>query len=120
MVWQDKGDFLLVKADRHKKSKKNTYISFEVFRLREKGVPVESIELTDTIIDFKWELKGGKRFAVIHGATATATRTTVTFYSCETKTLKTLGTFLSIGLFFYLSPLRPSTLLSLVLTLCPR
>lgn len=91
MLWQDKGDFLLVKADRHKKSKKNTYISFEVFRLREKGVPVESIELTDTIIDFKWELKGGKRFAVIHGATTTATRTSVSFYSCESKSLKKIG-----------------------------
>ena len=42
MKWQDKGDFLAVKADRHRKSKKQTYTSFEFFRIRDKGVPVET------------------------------------------------------------------------------
>jgi translation initiation factor 3 subunit B len=41
LYWQDKGDFLAVKADRHKKNKNQKFTSFELFRVREKNCPTE-------------------------------------------------------------------------------
>ena len=43
--WQSNGDFLCVKVDRHTKTKKTLFCNLEVFRLREKGLPVESIDI---------------------------------------------------------------------------
>uniref|UniRef100_A0A7S1YDB3 Eukaryotic translation initiation factor 3 subunit B n=2 Tax=Sexangularia sp. CB-2014 TaxID=1486929 RepID=A0A7S1YDB3_9EUKA len=64
--WQSAGDFLAVNLYRHTKSKKRTFNSFEVFRLRDKGTPVEQFELKDEVIDCAWE-PAGKLFAVCHG-----------------------------------------------------
>lgn len=63
--WQSKGDFLCVKVSRSKKPPKVTSTNFEIFRLREKDVPVEVVEMTDPITAFSWEPKGD-RFAIIH------------------------------------------------------
>jgi translation initiation factor 3 subunit B len=40
--------------------------NFEIFRLRQKNVPVEVLEIEDNIVAFAWE-PVGSRFAIIHG-----------------------------------------------------
>ncbi|KAG0253123.1 Translation initiation factor 3 subunit b [Mortierella polycephala] len=62
--WQSQGDFLCVKVDRHAKNKKITYSNLEIFRVREKDIPVEVVEVKESILAFAWEPKG-ERFAVI-------------------------------------------------------
>ena len=64
MHWQSNGDFLCVKIDRHTKTKKSTFANLEIFRVREKDIPVEVIEVKDTVIAFAWEPKG-ERFTII-------------------------------------------------------
>ncbi|CAH2036264.1 unnamed protein product, partial [Thlaspi arvense] len=84
MYWQSNGDYLAVKVDRYgSKSKKSTHSGFELFRIKEKDIPVEVLELdskNDEIIDFSWE-PNGHRFAVIHGDLP---RPDVSFYSMKT------------------------------------
>ena len=46
MHWQKSGDFLCVKVDKHSKSKKTLNSAFELFRLRDKGVPIEVQEFS--------------------------------------------------------------------------
>ena len=92
MHWQGAGDYLCVKVDRHTKTKKSTYTNFELFRMRSKNIPVEVLELKDTIMAFAWE-PNGHRFAVIH-TTSSNQRPDVTFYEMRpdggVRTLKTL------------------------------
>jgi len=74
MHWQKSGDFLCVKVDRYSKVKKEKhdtkysglYYNFEIFHMREKQIPVDSVELKEPIIAFAWEPVGSK-FAIIHG-----------------------------------------------------
>ncbi|KAG2244272.1 hypothetical protein Bca52824_093869 [Brassica carinata] len=84
MYWQSNGDYLAVKVDRYgSKSKKSIESGFEIFRVKEKDIPVEVLELDnkkDKIIEFAWEPKG-QRFAVIHGDLP---RPDVSFYSMQT------------------------------------
>lgn len=65
--WQNQGDYLCVKVDRHArkaKSKKATFCNLELFRLREKDYPVEVIEHKDYVPTFAWE-PNGQRFAIV-------------------------------------------------------
>ncbi|RUS14352.1 hypothetical protein BC937DRAFT_93938 [Endogone sp. FLAS-F59071] len=112
--WQSQGAYLAVKVDRHTKTKKSTFTNLEVFRIGEKDIPVETIEVKEPVIAFAWE-PAGERFAVITtadpgagqpapgaaaGASAQAPqtlRTNVTFYYLDTsksvaafKAMKTL------------------------------
>ncbi|CAN1282903.1 Eukaryotic translation initiation factor 3 subunit B [Linum perenne] len=83
MYWQSAGDYLAVQVDRYTKTKKSTYTGFELFRIKERDIPIEVLELenkNDKIIDFAWEPKG-HRFAVIHGD---GPRPDVSFYSMKT------------------------------------
>ncbi|PCH40766.1 translation initiation factor eIF-3b [Wolfiporia cocos MD-104 SS10] len=64
LFWQNQGDFLCVKVDRHTKTKKSIFCNLEIFRIREKDFPVEVVELKDTVTDFSWEPRG-ERFALI-------------------------------------------------------
>ncbi|KAG9292843.1 hypothetical protein G9A89_016205 [Geosiphon pyriformis] len=91
MHWQSNGDFLCVKVDRHTKTKKSTFANLEIFRIREKDIPVEVIEIKDTVIAFAWEPKG-ERFAIIttndpnNGQSTQGNvtlRTSVSFYYLE-------------------------------------
>ncbi|CAG8584432.1 12714_t:CDS:2 [Funneliformis mosseae] len=88
MHWQSNGDFLCVKIDRHTKTKKSTFANLEIFRVREKDIPVEVIEVKDTVIAFAWEPKG-ERFAIIttndpnYGQSTQGVRTNVSFYYLE-------------------------------------
>jgi len=65
MIWQSEGDFLclvITKFSKSNKGKKGS--SVEIFRIREKNIPVETVELKDLVKGFFWETRG-KRFALI-------------------------------------------------------
>ncbi|XKL67161.1 hypothetical protein PGB90_010581 [Kerria lacca] len=72
--WQKNGDYLCVKVDRYAKSKKEKgevkysgmHYNFEIFHMREKNIPVDIIEIKESIHAFAWEPVGSK-FAVVHG-----------------------------------------------------
>jgi len=89
MHWQSDGKFLCVKVDRHTKTKKSTFVNFELFRVHEKDIPIELMEAKDPVHAFAWEPKGD-RFAIIHGENAN--RPDVSFYSLAEKQLRKLKT----------------------------
>jgi len=68
----------VVKIDK-KLGKKTTYTSFELYRMREKDIPTESLEIKEAVVAFAWEPKG-HRFAIIHG---TGARHDVSFYTMQ-------------------------------------
>ncbi|KAI5897565.1 translation initiation factor eIF-3b [Schizophyllum commune H4-8] len=103
LYWQNQGDFLCVKVDRHTKTKKSIFCNLEIFRVREKDYPVEVVELKDTVTDFSWEPKG-ERFAIIstsdpnlgNPGPGVTIKTDVSFYQLDRtkndfKLLKTLS-----------------------------
>ncbi|KAI3742980.1 hypothetical protein L1987_60681 [Smallanthus sonchifolius] len=82
MYWQSNGEYLAVKVYRYTKTKKSTYTNFELFRIKERDIPIEVFELdnkNDKVISFAWEPKG-HRFAVIHGDNP---RPDVSYYSVK-------------------------------------
>ncbi|KAH9927290.1 translation initiation factor eIF-3b [Fomitopsis serialis] len=102
--WQNQGDFLCVKVDRHTKTKKSIFCNLEIFRVREKDFPVEVVELKDAVTDFSWEPRG-ERFALISSndpnlanpAPGVTIKTDVSFYQLvrgkgDFKLLRTLST----------------------------
>ncbi|XP_067673505.1 eukaryotic translation initiation factor 3 subunit B-like [Haliotis asinina] len=86
MHWQKNGDFLCVKVDRYSKARKvddkdqvkysGIYYNFELFRIREKQIPVDKVEQKEIVHAFAWEPNGNK-FAFIHGESP---RISVSFY----------------------------------------
>jgi translation initiation factor 3 subunit B len=97
--WQSDASYLCVKVDRHSKSKKSLATSLEIFRVREKGVPVEVVDsIKETVVNFAWEPKGD-RFVIITTAepvagVAVPPKTTVSFYCPEkVKGGATVGNF---------------------------
>uniref|UniRef100_T1IVX1 Eukaryotic translation initiation factor 3 subunit B n=1 Tax=Strigamia maritima TaxID=126957 RepID=T1IVX1_STRMM len=74
MHWQKSGDYLCVKVDRYSKVRKEKndikysgmYCNFEIFHMREKQIPVDSVELKEIIVAFAWEPIGNK-CCIIHG-----------------------------------------------------
>lgn len=86
--WQSDGDYLCVKVDRHSKSKKSLATNLEIFRIREKNIPVEVVDsLKDTVINFAWEPKGDRFVLITAGeipaATAVPPKTAVSFFCPE-------------------------------------
>lgn len=89
MHWQKNGDYLCVKVDRYSKSKKveetgqmkysGIYYNFELFRIREKQIPVDKVECKENVMAFAWEPTGNK-FAFIHGESP---RISVSFYNIK-------------------------------------
>lgn len=87
--WQKSGDYLCVKVDRFVKSKKDKkdadvkflgmFYNFEIFHMREKDIPVDSVEIKEMIQAFAWEPVGYK-FAIIHGESSNAN---VSFYEAK-------------------------------------
>lgn len=94
MFWQNAGDFLCVQVERYRKMNiikeddkesprySGTYYNFELFRIREKQIPVDSLEIKDqnaviNCYSFGWE-PNGQRFAIIYGESPS--RTTGAFY----------------------------------------
>lgn len=89
MHWQKNGDYLCVKVDRYSKLRKDQegpqkyagmYYNFEVFHMRGKQIPVDSVEIKENVQAFAWEPRGHK-FAIIHGE---ATGLNVSFYEVKT------------------------------------
>lgn len=84
MHWQKCGDYLCVKVERYTKAKREKnevkysgiYYSFEIFHMREKGIPVDSVEIKENILAFEWEPVDNK-FAIISGESPNIS---VTFY----------------------------------------
>jgi translation initiation factor 3 subunit B len=64
MYWQSEGDFLCLLVEKKNKSKKTVATNLEIFCLREKNIPVDIVEVRDTVKHFSWET-GGNRFAII-------------------------------------------------------
>ncbi|XP_038067508.1 eukaryotic translation initiation factor 3 subunit B-like [Patiria miniata] len=80
--WQKQGDYLGVKVDRYtNKNKKVSIWNFELFRIREKQIPVDQVELKETITAFAWE-PTGSRFCCLHGE---APRISASFYKIHEK-----------------------------------
>lgn len=96
--WQSDAAYLCVKVDRHSKSKKSQATTLEIFRVKEKGVPVEVVDtIKDTVINFAWEPKGD-RFVIITttepvGATAVPPKTSVSFFCPEKAKGNAVGNF---------------------------
>lgn len=96
--WQNEGKYLCVKVDRHTKTnKKSTFTNLEFFRVAEKNIPVEVVEIKEMVINFAWEPKGD-RFVlitsgeVVAGAAVATPKTAVSFY-CPEKTKSGVGKF---------------------------
>lgn len=85
--WQDTGDYLCVRIAR-RKTKKTIIHNFEIFRMRQKNIPVEVLELQDNIIKFAFEPRG-HRFAILHG---NAAKPSVSFHKLKKKTLELIKT----------------------------
>ncbi|CAB4054131.1 EIF3B [Lepeophtheirus salmonis] len=73
MHWQKSGDYLCVMVDRYSKLRKEKghkyagiYYNFEIFHMREKQIPVDGIEIKETVSAVAWEPVGDK-LAIIHG-----------------------------------------------------
>ncbi|KAF4555274.1 Eukaryotic translation initiation factor 3 subunit B [Elsinoe fawcettii] len=97
--WQSEAAYVCVKVDRHSKSKKSLATNLEIFRVKEKGVPVEVIDtIKDTVINFAWEPKGD-RFVlitageVVQGAAVAAPKTAVSFFCPEKSKTNVVGNF---------------------------
>jgi translation initiation factor 3 subunit B len=100
MFWQNNGDFLCVRVERYKKANivkeddKDTtrysglYYNFEFFRIREKQIPVDSLEIKESCYAFAWE-PNGQKFAIISGEAAS--RTTASFYRIVNATASMAG-----------------------------
>ncbi|RDD37506.1 Eukaryotic translation initiation factor 3 subunit B [Trichoplax sp. H2] len=76
MFWQSKGDYLCVQVSRMNKNKKISFCNFEIFHVRQKLIPVDNIELRDTVVDCGIE-PGGSKLVVIHGE---GVRSSASFY----------------------------------------
>lgn len=87
--WQKSGDYLCIKVDRYSKIRKDKKefdlrflgISYnlELFHMREKDIPTDSVEIKEMIMAFAWEPIGHK-FAIIHGEQNNAN---VSFYEVK-------------------------------------
>jgi translation initiation factor 3 subunit B len=95
MHWQKTGDYLCVKVDRYSKMMRREkdeikyaglYYNFEIFHMREKQIPVDSVEIKENVHAFAWEPIGTK-FAVIHGE---AQNLSVSFFGVKTGHTPTL------------------------------
>lgn len=90
MHWQDNGELLCVKVDRHTKSKKTFFSNLEFFRVTEKAIPVEKLELKDVCINFAWEPKTDQFVTISRlddgNNNPAIPKNTISFYSSEPAT----------------------------------
>merc|ERR1740121_2870114 len=65
MYWQSEGDYLCLLVTKLVGKMKNQGVTnLEIFRIREKNVPVDGVEIKDKVEGFFWETKGN-RFGVL-------------------------------------------------------
>lgn len=90
--WQDNAEYLAVKVDRHTKSKKTFFTNLEFFKLNEKDIPVEKIELKDTVINFQWETRGDRFVTLsnpdLQNGNKAIPKNVITFYAPEVSKVK--------------------------------
>ncbi|KAF2265671.1 eukaryotic translation initiation factor 3 subunit B [Lojkania enalia] len=96
--WQSEAAYVCVKVDRHSKSKKSLATNLEIFRVREKGVPVEVVDsIKDTVINFAWEPKGNRFVLITTGeipaGAAVPPKTAVSFFAPERTKGGAVGNF---------------------------
>ncbi|CAG9463948.1 unnamed protein product [Pedinophyceae sp. YPF-701] len=80
MFWHPQGHYLAALVRKKSKTGKSTTSNFEFFRLNEKGIPSEVMDLpvkTHSCTAFAWEPKGS-RFCIVHG---NGPRPDVSFYN---------------------------------------
>jgi hypothetical protein len=60
MYWHPAGEYLAVKVDRYTKTKKSTYPGFELFRIKERDIPIE-VSSNPSLIQYErtWFELGG-------------------------------------------------------------
>ncbi|KAK6344021.1 Translation initiation factor 3 subunit b [Orbilia brochopaga] len=98
--WQSEGTYLCVKVDRHSKRGKSTFTNLEFFRIKEKNIPNEVIEIQETVINFAWEPKGDRFVFITAGELPPAgagapvpPKTAVSFYAPEKTKSPPVGPF---------------------------
>lgn len=64
IYWQSEGDYLCLLVTKLSKTGKKGNTNLEIFRLRARNIPVDIVELRDTVSGFFWETKGN-RFGVM-------------------------------------------------------
>jgi translation initiation factor 3 subunit B len=64
MHWHPEGKYLCVNAMRMSRTKKTGHTHLEIFRVKEKNCPIESVEIKETVKSFNWE-SGGNRFSIL-------------------------------------------------------
>ena len=100
MFWQNMGDYLCVRVERYKKTNvvkeddkevtrySGLYYNFEFFRLREKQIPVDSVEVKESCYAFAWE-PFGQKFVIVSGESVN--RTSAAFYRITSATTNAAG-----------------------------
>ena len=81
LFWHPQGKYLCIKVITHTKSRKTLFHSFELLRVDEALVPIESLKMKDAAHAFAWE-PNGHRFGVVHGD---GIKPSVSFYSMLNK-----------------------------------
>ncbi|KAF2142202.1 uncharacterized protein K452DRAFT_227269 [Aplosporella prunicola CBS 121167] len=103
--WQSNAEYVCVKVDIQKtKSRKSMTTNLEIFRVKEKGVPVEVIDtVKETVINFSWEPKGNRFVLITAGEVianaAVAPKTAVSFFCPEKAKGNVVGNFKHIRTF---------------------
>ncbi|OMH79562.1 Eukaryotic translation initiation factor 3 subunit B [Zancudomyces culisetae] len=65
--WNPTGDLLCAKVLRYTKSKKSVLTNLEIFRVSERDIPSEIVEVKGGVVAFAWEPQSpNHRFAIIH------------------------------------------------------
>mmetsp|Transcript_36181 Transcript_36181/g.84827 ORF Transcript_36181/g.84827 Transcript_36181/m.84827 type:complete len:709 (-) Transcript_36181:75-2201(-) len=91
MHWQSEGDYLCLIVTKLSKAKKKGATNIEIFRMREKNIPVEGVEVKETVKGFYWETKGS-RFAVLL-TDESGHHPKLAFYALEKQKLECIYTF---------------------------
>lgn len=105
MIWQNDGDYLCVHMTKTQGKKKSYVLMF--FRVRETGIPVEQLEISEPILNFAWE-PSGDRFCLLSGE---ARAPLVSFYSMSGSASKTKGAKNEYSLLFTLKDVVCSEIL---------
>lgn len=79
--WHSNGNYLLIQVDRFGKNKKQPTTNLELFRIREKDIPVETIEIKESLTLLQWE-PNSNRFLVSYSS---GFKHVLEFYSVESK-----------------------------------
>lgn len=88
LFWNKSGNYLAAQVDR-KGVKKADITNFELFRMRQKNIPVETIEVSEAITEFAWE-PYGDMFIIIHSNDAHDKN--ISFYVMKNDSAKKLKT----------------------------